>query len=428
MAATIFELRKRSYVCGLFWQSLSQPRELKAETLELARKLNFDLFVLRKDLGVAQAGFASTREGAHSGMLSLGALVASTVAAKGVQQGERRQPAASWLAALRIDDDRWAYFAVRDESFLPAGDFAGSRSEVLDRLYADYGLGGWNAVIGDPELADQGLHHFNPATLDDFLPAATGRRPWLASAWELVPVERSRRRLIVAGAAVAGVATVVGAGLWWRQQAVAEAEAREQAMLSAQQRLQAEQAKMTPPPPWLGQPAPLDFAQACGSQMTRLSPGGWRLDEYACAGRQRTYTWSRGDSNVAYLIEHVPGARVELGGERARYTEPLSAPAAPAETLLQADTVLNALTSRFQHLGVRLAIKAPTAPPQQPVLPGVRQSAPPPPAWQSYPFSLKAGGLPLADVASALSQPGVRMTNLAFRQGEWFIEGVAYAK
>jgi hypothetical protein len=114
MTAVVIEIRKRKYVCGLFWQSLSRPRELRSEAVELARKLNFDLLVLRKDLGVAQAGFASSREGAHTGMLSLGAIVASTLAAKGIHQDGRQQPAASWLAALRLDEHRWAYFAVRD--------------------------------------------------------------------------------------------------------------------------------------------------------------------------------------------------------------------------------------------------------------------------------------------------------------------------
>lgn len=429
MAATIVEIRKRKYVCGLFWQSLSQPRELKSEAVELARKLNFDLFVLRKDLGVAQAGFASTREGAHRGMLSLGALVASTVAAKGVQQGDRRQPATSWLAALRIEGERWAYFAVRDESFLPSGDFAGTRAEVLERLYADYGLGGWNAVIGDPELADQGFHHFNPSTLDDFLPQSSGRRLWLASAWELAPIERSRREIVVAGVAVAGVAAIVGGTLWMRQQAAAEAVARERALMSAQQRLAADQKRMAPPPPWLDKPSPRALAQACSQQVSLLSPGGWQLDEIACSVAQRTYTWSRGDSNVAYLLEHAPKARLDLNGEKARLAEPLSLQPAPAETLLAADTLLAALTSRFQTLGVRLALKpAAAAPTANAVLPGVRQAAPEAPAWQSYVFSLQSGGLPLMDLASALSQPGVRVKSLAYRQGEWFIEGVAYAK
>lgn len=428
MAVVIVEIRKRKYVCGLFWHSLSQPRELKSEAVELSRKLNFDLFVLRKDLGVAQAGFASTREGAHGGMLSLGAIVATTVAANGVQQGERRQPATNWLAAFRLEAERWVYFAVRDESFLPAGDFSGTQAEVMERLYADYGLGGWNAVIGDPELADQGFHHFNPATIDDFLPRSSSGRLWLASAWELVPVERSRKLFVLATGVTAGLVAVVGAIIWTRQRAATEVLERERAMMSAQQRLASEQATFKPPPPWLDEPSPQELTRACSGNLSLLFPGGWKLDEYACSSQQRSYTWSRGDSNVAYLLEHVPRAQIELGGDKAHHAEAMSLKPGPAEELLAADVLLNGLSARFQMMGMRLAVKPPPAEIPRPVLPGVRQSTPAAQAWRSYTFSLQSGGLPLIELASALSQPGVRIKNLTFRQGEWFIEGAAYAK
>lgn len=428
MVAAVIEIRKRKYVCGLFWQSLSQPRQLRSEAVELARKMNFDLLVLRKDLGLAQAGFASTREGAHKGMLSLGAMVASTVAVKGVHHDGRQQAAASWLAAFRLDESRWAYFAVRDESFLPAGDFAGSRAEVLERLYADYGLGGWNAVIGEPELADQGFHDFVPATIDEFLPPSSSRRLWLASAWELAPVERPRVQVLVAGG-VAAVVAVGGAGLAWQRHREAEAALeRERALQTAQQQLTAEQAVQAPPPPWVGKATPRELARACAGRMDRWAPGGWQLDEYACSPAGVTYTWSRGNSNIAYLREHVPAAMVDLTGDKARHAEPVSLPPGPGESLLPAEQLLMALMSRFQHLGVRLAIQAPPAPAPVSTLPGVRQIAPAAPPWKEYGFSFQADGLPLADLASALSQPGVRVKTMTYRGSEWIVEGVAYAK
>ena len=429
MAVVVIEMRKRKYVCGLLWQSLSHPRELRAEATDLARKLNFDLLVLRKDLGLAQAGFASSREGAHAGMLSLGALVASFVAVKGVHHDGRRQPAASWLAAFRLDDERWAYFAVRDESFLPSGDFAGTRAEVLERLYADSGLGGWNAVIGDPELADQGFHNFEAARLEDFLPRSSGRRLWLSSAWELVPVERSRHKAM-AWAGATALAILVMAGTWWQQQrAAGESLARERAMQSAQQRRAAELAKALPPPPWPGKPAPRELARACASRLEFFAPGGWRLDEYSCSASQATHAWSRGDSTVSYLLQQMPKATVDLAGEHARYAQPLSPEAGMGEELLPADELLRPLVSRFQQLGLRLNLKAPSGSTQSTTaLPGVRQFAAPGPEWKTYTFTLQASGLPLADIASVLSQPGVRVNTLAYRQGDWFLEGVAYAK
>jgi len=427
MTAVVIEIRKRKYVCGLFWQSLSQPRELKAEAIDLARKLNFDLLVLRKDLGVAQAGFASSREGAQKHMLSLGAIVASTVAIKGVHHDGRQQPAGSWLGAFRLDDKRWAYFAVRDESFLPSGDFAGTRAEVLERLYADYGLGGWNAVIGEAELEDQGFHNFNAAGIDDFLPNSSGRRLWLASAWELSSVERSRRAMLAIGGVAAVAVVAGGAALWLRHREAEEMASRTRAMQSAQQRLAAERAKSTPPRPWPGQPSPREFARACAGGLDLITPGGWRLDEALCSGVMLSFAWSRGDSSVSYLLEHVPQARVDLSGEKAQYARTLSLQPGPSEELLGADELLGPLVSRFQQLGLRLTVKAPPPPPSS-GLAGLQQLSPPAPDWKAYAFSLQTSGLPLMDLASALSQPGVRVNRMTYRNGDWFVEGVAYAK
>jgi hypothetical protein len=433
MTVIVTEIRKRKYVCGLLWQSLSNPRELKTEAIDLARKLNFDLLLLRKDLGLAQVGFASSREGAHPGMLSLGAIVAGVVSVKGVQQDGRRQPAASWLAALRLDADRWAYFAVRDESFLPAGDFAGTRAEVLERLYADYGLGGWNAVIGDAELADQGFHNFEAVSLEDFLPRSSGKRLWLSSAWELVPVEAPRRKAMAFAAAAVLTLVVVAGIAWQRHHAAEQARARELALQSAEQRRAAELAKAVPQPPWPGKPAPRELVRACESRLEFLTPGGWRLDDFTCSASQAVHAWSRGDSNVSYLLEQVPAAAVDLDGEHARQVQPLSLQVGLAEDLLATDELLRPMVSRFQELGLRLNLKAPPAPPQPAAslpasLPGVRQFVAPAPAWKTYTFTLQTGGLPLAEIASVLSRPGVRVNTLTYRQGDWFLEGVAYAK
>ncbi|WAC74558.1 type 4b pilus protein PilO2 [Roseateles sp. SL47] len=430
MAVVVTEIRKRRYVCGLLWQSLSNPRELRGEAVELARKMNVDLMVLRKDLGIAQAGYASSREGAQPGMLSLGAVVASVMSVRGLKDNGRRQPANSWLAALRLDEERWAYFAVRDDSFLPSGDYAGSRAEVLDRLYADYGLGGWNAVIGDADLEDQGFHNFEAVTLDDFLPRSKGQRLWLSQAWELKPVERSRRRMVVAAGAVAAGAAVIGLVHWQRQQAAEQQLAAERSRIAQQRQAQAvAEANQKPEPPWLRQPVPRELVRACAGQLDLMSPGGWRLEEYTCSATQATHVWARGDSSVGYLLEQQPQASVELSGERASLVQPLPSSGGWNEELLASRQLLQPLISRFQQLGLRIALKPVAVPAAAPsTLAGLRQKAPQLPDWKAYSFTLQAGGVPLTDIASVLSQPGIRLDRLAYRQGDWFLEGVAYAK
>jgi hypothetical protein len=105
----------------------------------------------------------------------------------------------------------------------------------------------------------------------------------------------------------------------------------------------------------------------------------------------------------------------------------LSLQPGPSEELLAADDLLGPLMSRFQQLGLRLTVKAPPAP-QPSGLAGLQQLAPPAPDWKAYAFSLESSGIPLMDLASALSQPGVRVNRMTYRHGDWFVEGVAYAK
>lgn len=423
----VTEIHRRRYVSGLLWQSLSNPRELRAEAGELARKLNMDLMVVRKDLGLAQAGYASSREGGRPGLLSLGAIVAAVIAVRGVQIDGERQPVASWLAALRLQDDRWAYLAVREESFLPTGDFAGTREEVLDRLHADYALGGWNAVIGDVDLVEQGFHNFEAVTVADVLPRTTRTRWWTATSAELRPVTPTHRgAVLAAGAALLALASV-GTLVWQQRLAAQAAREREQATrLAADERRSRSQ---QPQPPWPDKPMPRDLARACAESLQVVAPGGWKLDEYLCSTLHATHRWSRGTSSLAYLLDQRAEAMVDLDGEHASQTQMLSLPGGMREELQDSRQLLPALVGRFQQLGLRLGIKA-SAPAPVPggKLPGLKQAAPVSPPWRVFAFSLQAGGIPLSDVTSVLSQPGVRVERMAYREGDWFLEGVVYAK
>lgn len=295
-------------------------------------------------------------------------------------------------------------------------------------MYADYALGGWNAVIGEPELSDQAFHDFVPAGIEDFLPQSSARRLWLASAWELAPVERPHQRMLATGSMVALVGLGAMALAWHRHREAATQEERERAMQTMRQRVVAEQSPEEPPQPWSGKTTPRELIRACSARMDRWTPGGWQLDEYVCSSSGVAYTWSRGASNVAYLREHVPSATVDITGDKARLAEPVSMPGGPAEPLLPAEQLIAALQSRFQRIGVRLAIHAPAAAPPTSSLPGVPRPAPATTPWKEYTFSFQADGFPLADLASALSQPGVRVKSITYRANAWIVDGVAYAK
>jgi hypothetical protein len=416
MSIHIIQIDKARFVCGLFWQSLSRPRELQREAVELGRKIGSDLMVVRRDQSTAQAGYAQSNEGAGRMLYSLGAAVSKTVAMEGAYYDGLLQPVHNWLAALQLPDGKWAYFAVRDANFLPNGDFAGSKEEVLERLYGDYALGGWNVVIGDESLAGQGFHNFNVRRIENLLPHRKDGSVRVFRWWRLRPIAARRAPVwrLAAGVALA----VVGGGLilgWQHWQAQRKAE----------QALLAQRAAVSAPAlrPWAGQPLPAATVRACFDKLDHLTPGGWRLDEFACTRGQFSYAWSRSAATVATLRAEVPQAVIDPAGDKATLTGPLAAlPAAPGEDVLAAPQAVEPLMAQMQSLGLSLRLNkralAPVAGPQGAAAPD----------WQAFGFQLEAQGFSPQHLAAMLERPGVRIEKISYRGMAWLLEGVIYAK
>ncbi len=431
MSLYFTQIEKHRFVCGLFWQSLSRPRELKKEAADLAGRLDFDLMVLRNDQSTAQAGFAQTKEGAKRGVYSLAAAVSKTVALEGAHYDGRKQRVHNWLGAFKLPDGMWIYLAVRDANFLPNGDFAGTKEEVLDRLHGDYGLGGWNVVIGDPELANQGFHNFNAKRIEDMLPHTRGGQIRAHKWWGLHPVKTSIRwRGLIAASCVLAAAGTAGT-MYWQHQKKLEEEARQRAFEEMRRKLQTQSVPKELPHPWIDKPAPQDLTQACVDGLTHLTAGGWQLDEYACNGNTASYTWSRQGSAIEYLLEQVPGANISLSGETATYSERLDLGRGKDDQLQGQKELLEPLQSRMQLMGLKIKIlqqEQPAPPPPSAAGAVMGQQPIPLPTWKTFTYALEAGGVPPAEIAAMLSQPGVRIDKLAYRGGAWTIEGVMYAK
>jgi hypothetical protein len=420
MPAHVVQLGKHRFVCGLFWQSLSRPRELRKEAIELGRRVKFDLMVLRKDYGIAQAGYANAGDGLRPGMYSLAAAVSKTVAIEGAAVEGRRQNVHSWLGAFRLPDERWAYFAVRDESFLPTGDFAGTREEVVERLQADYALGGWNVVFGDEELRGIGFHNFQARTILELLPRRPGGEVKVHSWWALRTLSSRRRQAIVGVTALAAAGALMGMALLVYQRHHASDHARD---------LAAARPAVALPHPWAIDALPADFAHDCEDRLRHLAPGGWQLTSFECGSGLDTHAWKRGDSLVAHLVDDVPQAVVALDGETARLSEPFNAAKSRSdEALMPAKEALNAVMTQLQALQLKATVTA--VPPPPPPPPSHNPLAAPAPVqdWQAFRFSVTAAGLGPEALAQSLTQPGVRLTKASFNGQDWSIEGMIYAK
>jgi hypothetical protein len=420
MTNHVIQIDKQKFVCGLFWQSLSRPRELRKEAAELAAKIEFDLMVLRRDHGTVQAGYANTADGLRRGMLSLGAAVSKSIAIEGANFDGKQQKVTSWIGAFRLPDDHWAYFAVRDESFLPNGDFAGTREEVVERLKKDYALGGWNVVLGEPELQELGFHNFQSRTIAQCLPRRRGGGIRVHGWWALESVDRRITWKPVA--AVCAVLAVAAVGTSWFMKHRLDEAARSAAAMRA-----APPAKVPAPRPWPKQPLPLAMTEGCLRALTDIVPGGWRLENHHCTAAAAIDAWVRGDSTVDKLLEHVPNAVIELNGEKARRSLPLAIEVQRRdEALLNARDLLPAITGGLQRLGLvpsLTLVPVPKPPPASAKQPQVE-----PPDWQTFKLKVNARGIPPTEVAAVLERPGVRLEKLTYAGESWSIEGVIYAK
>ena len=432
MATHIVQIGKTRFICGLFWQSLSRPRDFWKEAVLLANKIDADMLVLRKDHAMAQAGYVHSKEGARRGQQSLAAVISKTIALEGAYYDGRQQPAHNWLCAMALPDGMWAYCAVRDANFLPNGDFAGTREEVLERLQGDYALGGWNVVIGEPELEQYGFHNFSGKKLLELLPLRKDGQPLVRSWSALRPTKRSIDQK-TALAIVGGSLIFLSGSAWYvHHLRIKQEQEREHAFEIARQRINANAAGRTAVQPWASKPLPLDFARACVARLDTLTPGGWQLEQYVCDDHGVTYNWARNGSNVGYLLEKIPAARIALSGDTASNSQPMAVPTKGKETLLPADQVMRTLQARYQAIGLNLKLLAnpeppPPAPPK-PALPGTTPVKPPPPEWKTWAVSADLASLTPVNAAELLTQPGVRLNKISWRAGLWSIEGVLYAK
>ncbi|CDG82337.1 type 4b pilus protein PilO2 [Janthinobacterium agaricidamnosum] len=428
MSIYLTHIGKHQFCSGLFWQSLSRPRELLKEARDLALKIDFDQLVLRKEYATAQAGFAHGAGDGRSAVYSLALAVSSALARQGAHYDGENQPAHNWLAAFRLPDGMWAYFAVRDANFLPNGDFAGSREEVLERLHGDYGLGGWNLVIGDAELEDYGFHNFIEKGILDLLEEKGGKIK-VSPQWALRPLRSqllTRRRVALGGAVILALCALAGIKIYRDR---AEQERQRLAIVEAQRQLHLQQ---LPPPaplhPWASLPPPALLAETCNRYPRFLASGGWALDGYACDGHAVQYGWLRQDASLDSLLAQVAGAVPDLNGERATYTQPLPALAGRDEALLPYQELMAPILSRLQLMHVNMkVVKAP----QPPAVNGVTSADPNGtlmPLWNTYSYMINTSDWQPVELAAILDQPGIRINTMNFRGDAWTIEGTIYAK
>lgn len=418
-----FELdRGRIFVSGLFWQPLpgTSNAQRKAEAEKIAEEQQFNLMVLRTT-GVQQVGFASSKDGAKLGMLSIAAIITKMMEVEGKDR--------NLLVAAEIGNGRYIYVAQREGVILPTGDMVGTENEVRAKMLSDKSLGDWETIFAPSHWGIQGSHE---RALLDFFPKkknsdAIAYKRW----WSLIPVKKDWKSYLPQAALVA--LAVLGYVSYSEYQK--HLLANEMAAIAAAAEAQAAQGGpvATLEHPWKVEPRATAVMAACDAALSHLSnfwPAGWTLNELVCAGGTLRVSWTRQQGAwVAHLLAVQPNATLASNGNSASLTVPLTIPAGEDEPVLVETERLPALFRATDRLGYTLNINA-AAP--KPVLPGDAPNMGPIKTWEEFGWSISGAGLPPRHVLAAMEGPGLRVSRIAQTLGEgelkWKMEGVQYVK
>lgn len=421
--AQVITINKQRFVAGLYWQTLTKPRDFLREAKDIGRRENMDVVAIRRGR-VLQAGFA-TRSSVGSGSYSLAATLAGILGA-------------DWIAVFDIGNEQYAIAAAKNGSIIPGCDDVGTREEILDRLRTNYNLHQFSQVIcptefdfggEEKDLADLLRSH---KLLKDYRlrPLSGGRR--LSRAW----IYAGLLFIVVVGAAAGFLAYRKHE----QEKAAAAAAAAEQQRLDALKAASGQDlAPVALTHPWAEQPTMHDMRVACVDALRAfpLSIGGWLVDSGSCTNSsvQATYKRTPGTTvnGFATQAQQQLGYRMDVVDEQGE-SATLSVTLAPLraggdDALLDLAQVGNAVRSVLQNREAQFSLTTkPAAPPPPPPLPGEpAKPAPPLPDWKTQSFAISGKQTPGDALAGLEDMPGMRLLSVSVKRTqselEWSLTG-----
>lgn len=310
----VFEFGGQEFVSGLFWQTVTSAKgwkdEARAQVKFQFKDMDLVTFCQLKDpFGIPQVGFASSAGGAKANSVSAAAAIAKAVA--------QRANHSNWMGIFPLEGDFYVFVAVLKDALLPEGDFAGSKTEVLERFGQEFGqTNQWEAIYAPKSLQ---IGNSEELTLEDLLPFKGGKLR-LKDPRKLQPVAGSIPwKPIVASLVVAGL---IAGGAYYVISKKEELAAIPQ-VSKAIEPLAQEQPPIILPLPWKTEPEAAQVALMCFEAVQKVpaGPGGWKLETVECNMNSGVkFTWQRGDSNVAFIRPTIQG----LVFEPAEPADPLS--------------------------------------------------------------------------------------------------------
>ena len=279
---------------------------------DLAKRLGFDLEVGLKELD--QVGFARTTDGFKAGMVSMAAVVRDAIM--------RETQSATFQCAFCLAGDTWGYLAVRQGLIVPStaafkNDFLGSEAEVKAQFEAARGAG-WDVEVTPDAWQLAGTLAMD---VDALIPRQKEGRIKAARGHILGRILTSgdvaKRILLVALMGVLAGGTYL---YWQHQEAKKAEEARQQAALAAQKKVDMK--------PWKKIPTATAFVQTCQQTFNRLPDlfvDGWTFHSALCSGNKLSIVWNRDVNGLPeQMTKAQPKASVAPNGNKAELVLPLA--------------------------------------------------------------------------------------------------------
>jgi hypothetical protein len=396
-----------AFAVGLSWQHeehLPKASALRKSARQLGANVRWGV-AFKNANGTFQSALCEPIAGVKlSRVKPLGAIVASA----------HSQP---WTGLYHLGGDQYWYIAVRQaQAIVAGGDQVGTLAELASVRAHHQSLGGWTEIEG---------------TLDDL--AGLARQASNVPALRDVQTG-SWRTAVLAATAIALVAgTAFGGWYLYDQQQEAERQAalaRQRAAASARQAAAAAQQRVKP---WMREPTPAMFFEACRAAWhdQSLAKPGWPLVSWHCKPRLGSVpdrdtiavetSWSRDGG----LAADAPGA-LSADGQSANDSREISNPFGPPSNVdvLPLTAARKDIWMLAHAHGLSLRLSDPPPPPAQP-----DKNAPPPDPWIAVGANLTLAAPPWLDLAVAFERvPGLRITDLGYdaRAQQWTANGTLY--
>eukprot|EP00887_Chlorella_sp_A99_P003777 scaffold31.g3777.t1 len=334
-----------------------------------------DIVTIRKTETVLEAGFVSKQLGIVKGMYSM----ASILAAKLGNEANGH----TFLAAVKIDDERYAMVAVDKNGILPNSDRIEDLKGIREAISHFYSL------LNKPDIKVYAPHELSfggeEIQLDNLLIELSRQN-------QLRPLflGLSRREVFTLSAVVLAllIIGVIGKIKYdeWRQIGRQREEAANKALESINTQTGTEHTVVALVHPWTTKPTPREFLKVCQPELEKLplSVAGWTFLEGRC----------------------------NAGGLEVLYQRMVDLPITVSQFIQQASTYWPAKPSEAQPL------------------PGQADRTPQP-TWLTWTFSAQSQLAP-ADALTHFPENGVRLTAFSVALEDivlnWRIEGTAYGQ